>query len=94
MTDEPTTRQKPEITMVPVDQLEVGDIIQKLGFIAGVEWFELVTAIDPQPDGGAIVYSTHFPLLGKAVVQPRALMPVAAHDEDALKRALRMFSDD
>jgi hypothetical protein len=79
--------------MTPLSDLELGDVVQHVGIIAGTDWTAMVTAIDYQEGGGAIVYETGYPRLSKRTVAPKAYLSVVHHDDDALKRALRMFAD-
>lgn len=80
--------------MTPLADLEPGDVLHHVGLFAGTDFLALVTGIDYREDGGADVYETGYPLLTKREVPPRSYLSVIRHDDDALKRALRMFRDD
>lgn len=91
MSDKP---EKPAVHMTPLADLEPGDVVQHVGLFAGSDWFALVTGIDYKEDGGADIYETGYPILSKHTVAPKAYLSVVKHDDDALKRALRMFAED
>ena len=93
-TKEPKATQKPVATMTPLDDLGLGDIIHNVGIIAGTDWLSIVTAIDRHDDGSADVYEVNYPLLSKHTVRPKSVIAVVGHDDDAYRRACRMFGNE